>query len=469
MSKLLVVLFFFASVISAAAEVVSVTLPSPTNGLVITNGCIPVYAEAKSDIGSQITGWRVYVDGVSKYVLSNTSRVHTLICVPTVTTGAHKVTVKAWSKTGVSGAAPSIGVTINNVFQIVATKAEPLSPAPGQSFTNGLIRVATAVESPYQISAWVVYIDGVKRFTSFQGAQQVKHYFDVPVGTHKVTVKVWDINNSVRSYSASNIFVVKDPMNTDAFVKPPSTATTFTNMDRQGALGWKTPKTGGAASCRGDDLLCIAQAPIAIAKSVQFLADPSPLSVTSDGTSAVLETLLGTEPYGNALYGVNNFENDSSHGHFVWDLWVMPTSANIQTFEIDLASTVGGLTYMMGTQCNVAAAYWDFWDDTAQSSTHPLPPHWQHATPKPENNDLVCNPQPNQWMHLRYHIVRGSGTYQFVSLEVDGVNHSLSELPVSSPRDRGWSDGTRIQLQLDSNASATPFRLYIDKMNLTKW
>ena len=124
---------------------------------------------------------------------------------------------------------------------------------------------------------------------------------------------------------------------------------------------------------------------------------------------------------------------------------------------------------MMGTQCNVAAAYWDFWDDTAQSSTHPLPPHWQHVTPQPGNNDLVCNPKPNQWMHLRYHMTRGDKTYKFVSLEVDGVNHSLSELPQSAPRGRGWSDGTRIQLQLDSNSSATPFRLYVDKVNLTRW
>jgi hypothetical protein len=469
MSKLLLLIALLLSVISAAAEVVTVTLPSPTNGQVITNGCIPVYADAKSDTGSRITGWKVYVDGVSKYAATNTARVHTLICVPTVTTGAHKVTVRAWSESQVSGSAPSVNVTINSAFQIVAPMTEALSPASGQSFTNGLIRVATAVESPYQISAWVVYIDSVKRFTSFKGAPQVKQYFDVPVGMHKVTVKVWDVNNAVRSYAASNVWVAKDPMTTDTFVKPPSTAVTFSNMDRQGALSWKSPKTGGSASCRGDDLLCIAKAPIAVMNPVRFVADPSPLPVTSDGTSTLFETLAGTEPYGNALYGANNFENDFSRSNFVWDLWVMPTSSNIQTLELDVATTVGGFTYMMGTQCNVAAGYWDFWDDSAQSSTHPLPPHWQHATPKPENNDLTCNPKPNQWMHLRYHMVREDKTYKFVALEVDGVNHSLSELPQSSPRGRGWSDGTRIQLQLDSNYSATPFRLYVDKMNLTRW
>jgi hypothetical protein len=469
MTKLVAVFFGLLFSISTAAEVVSITMPSPTNGQVITDGCIPVYANAKSDIGSKITRWRVYVDGVSKYSIQDTSRIHTRICVPTVTTGPHTVKAKAWSETGVSGSSPSIDVTISNIFRIVAPKEEPLSPATKQSFTNGLIRVAAAVESPYQISAWVVYIDSVRVFTSYPGAPHVKKYFEVPVGMHKVTVKVWDVNGSMKSFTATDVWVVKDPMNTDTFVKAPSTAITFWNMDRQGALNWKTPKTGGAASCRGDDLACIAKAPIAIMNPVRFVANPSPLPVSSDGRSVLFETLAGTEPYGNALYGASSFDNDPSRDRFIWDMWVMTTSTNIQTLEIDLPSTVGGKTFMMGTQCNVAAGYWDFWDDTAQSATHPLPPHWQHVTPKPGNNNLICNPKPNQWMHLRFHFVRGDTTYRFMALEVDGVNHSLSELPESHPRARGWGDGTSLQIQLDSDYSATPFKLYIDKMNLTKW
>jgi hypothetical protein len=469
MTKLATVFFALLCSIPATAEVVSIAIPSPTSGQVITNGCIPIFADAKSDIGSKITSWRVYVDGVSKYSIQNTSRIHTFICVPAVTTGSHTVIVKAWSETGVSGSSPSLPVTISNVFRIVAPKEEPVSPATGQSFTNGLIRVAATVESPNPISAWGVYIDNVRVFTSAKGAPQVKQYFDVPVGRHRVTVKVWDVNQAVRSFTATDVWVVKDPMNTDAFVKAPSNAITFSNLDRQGALSWKAPNTGGPASCRADDLACIAKAPIAKMNPVRFVANPLVLPASSDGRSALFETLTGTEPFGNALYGTSSFDNDRARGHFIWDMWVMLTSTNIQTLEIDLPSTVGGKTFMMGSQCNVAAGYWDFWDDTAQSATHPLPPHWQHVTPKPENNNLICNPKPNQWMHLRFHIVRGDTTYKFMALEVDGVNHALSELPESSPRPRGWSDGTRIQIQLDSNYSATPFKLYVDRMNLTKW
>jgi len=100
MAKLVALFLGLCCSITAAAEVVTITIPSPTSGQLITDGCIPVYADAESDIGSRITGWRVYVDGVSKYDIQNTSRIHARICVPTVTTGSHTVKAKAWSETG---------------------------------------------------------------------------------------------------------------------------------------------------------------------------------------------------------------------------------------------------------------------------------------------------------------------------------------------------------------------------------
>lgn len=469
MFKVVALLLGFAFSLPAAAEVVSITSPSPTNGLAVVDGCIPVFAVATSDIGSRITGWRVFVDGVSKFSAQNTARINARICVPTVTTGSHSVKVQATSETGVSGSTPTASVSISNVFRIVAPRDEALSPVTGQSFTNGLIRVAALAESPFQISAWAVYIDNARVFTSFAGAAEVKHHFNVAAGTHTVVVRAWDVNGAARSFTATNVLVVKDPMNTQQFVSPPSTATMFSGMDHKGALTWKLPKTGGAASCRGDNLPCIAKAPVAIANPVTFVADPIALPAASDGMAALFETLPGTERFGNALYGTGNFDNDASPRHFVLDLWVMTTSTHIQTFEIDLVSTIAGKTFMMGTQCNVEAGTWDFWDETAQSATHPLPPHWQHVFPNPANNDLLCSPKANQWTHLRYHIVRGATSCRFESLEINGANHSLSELPESLPRDRGWADGTALQVQLDSDYSATPYRFYIDRMTLVKW
>lgn len=203
-------------------------------------------------------------------------------------------------------------------------------------------------------------------------------------------------------------------------------------------------------------------------KSVQHVTTPSPLPVASDGTAVLFQTLPGTEPYGNALYGSTIFDNDPTRTHFVVDMWVMPTSSNVQTVELDLWTVVNGVTFMFGTQCNFASGHWDFWDDTPTAP--PGHPHWQKLSPTPQNNDLVCNLQPNQWAHLRFDMSHDASSYRFNSLEVDGVNHPLSELPASLPSPRPWKDdGTAVQVQLDSNASATPFSVYIDNYNLTKW
>src|SRR6185295_11397421 len=111
---------------------------------------------------------------------------------------------------------------ISNNFRIVATQQEALSPATGQSFSNGLIRVAARAEHAIPISSWAVYIDGNRVFSSVKGAPQVKQYFPVPVGTHRVTVRVWDVNQTMTSFTATGVSVVKDPMNTDAFVNAPT-------------------------------------------------------------------------------------------------------------------------------------------------------------------------------------------------------------------------------------------------------
>jgi len=122
---------------------------------------------------------------------------------------------------------------------------------------------------------------------------------------------------------------------------------------------------------------------------------------------------------------------------------------------------------MMGTQCDFASGHWDFWDDTPQNP--PAHPHWQRVFPTPQNNDLVCNIKPNKWTHVRINAAHDARSYHFVSIEIDGVNHSLSALPASQTTPRGWPNGTAVQVQLDSNNSATPFDVYIDNFNVTKW
>ena len=468
MLKLAGILLGILFPIVTAAETVKITSPSPIAGQVITNGCIQVFAVAQSSDGAKITAWRIYIDNVaSPFKAPNTSRINTRICVPSVSIGTHSVQVRAWSANNVSGASPVVKVNISTAYQIVAPASEPLSPATGQSFDNGLIRVATSAFSPYQLAKWIVYVDGQEAFSSYPGAIQVKTNLEVAAGIHDVIVKLWDVNNRTVSYSASNVSVTQGVMVVPPFVQPPSTAVTLRNLDDEGALAgavkWHGPFTGAAASCRGGDEICAAKAPVAIAKPVQFVPTPEALPVASDGMVALFQVLPGTEPYGNAGYGTTIFYDQPTKVNYVSDMWVMLTSTNIQTLELDLAASLNGKEFMFGTQCDFASGYWDFWDDDPGKSG------WREIIPASQNNDLVCNLQPNQWVHLRFNMFHNATSFQFVSVEIDGVNHALTELAPSLTSRKRSGNGTAVQVQLDSNRSATPFEVYLDDFNITTW
>lgn len=467
MIKLAGILLGILFPIVAAAETVTITSPSPTAGQIITNGCIQVFALAQSDDGAKITGWRIYIDNVaSPFRAPNTDRINTRICVPSVSIGGHTVKIRAWANQVFSDT-PVVNVTISSTYTIVAPADEPLSPATGQSFDNGLIRIATSVYSPYPLTNWIVYIDGQIAFTSYAGAVQVETDLEVPMGIHDVIVKVWDVNKRIASYTANNVVVTQDAMIVPPFVVPPSNAITLRNLDNHGVVKWHGPFTGAAASCRGADLVCAAKAPVAVARPVQFVQTPAGLPVASDGMAALFQTLPGTEWFGNAGYATAVFGYHPGKMNYVSDMWVMLTSTNIQTLELDLAASVNGKEFMMGTQCDFASGHWDFWDDTP--AVLPAHPHWRKVFPTPQNNDLVCNLQPNVWFHLRFNMFHDATSFQFVSLEIDGVNHSLTELAPSLTSRKREDDGTAVQVQLDSNNSATPVKVYIDNFDITNW
>jgi len=472
MFKLAGVLFGLLFTTFATAETVTITSPSPAAGQVFVNGCIQVYAIAQSDVGAKISSWRVYIDSKdSGFRATNLARINTTFCVPSVSIGSHTVLLRATSSNGVVGTTKAVSVTISGEYKIVPPSNEDLTPVTGQSFNNGLIRIATGVHSPYQLTKWIVYIDNKIAFISYEGAIQVKTDLAVPVGTHSVIVKVWDVNKTIAKYSASNVKVTTSAMYVPPFVKPPSTAITLRSLDDQGALQgavkWHGPFTGAAASCRGADLVCAAQAPVAIANHIQFVPTPSPLPVASDGMGALFQILPGTEPYGNAGYGTSIFDNHPAKVNYVSDMWVMLTSTNIQTLELDLSNSLNGTEFMMGTQCDFASGHWDFWDDTP--AVLPAHPHWRKVFPTPQNNDLLCNILPNQWTHLRFNMYHDATSFYFVSLEINGVNHSLTELAPSLTTRKRSTDGTAVQVQLDSNNTATPVAAYIDNFNITTW
>jgi len=156
----------------------------------------------------------------------------------------------------------------------VAPKEEALSPATGQSFNNGLIRVAAWAEHANPISAWVVYIDGNKVFSSVKGAPQVKQYFPVPVGTHKVTVRVWDVNETMTSFYGDRRLGCERSDEHRCLRERSYQRNHILEHGSPGRTELEKPKQE-VASCRGGDLVCIAKAPIAVMNPVRFVANPS--------------------------------------------------------------------------------------------------------------------------------------------------------------------------------------------------
>lgn len=80
-----------------ASTWVNVTVSTPANNATVTS---PVSVAASATSNHRITGWHVYVDGVSVYSASATNNINTSI---NMTAGTHQVVVRAWASNGTYG------------------------------------------------------------------------------------------------------------------------------------------------------------------------------------------------------------------------------------------------------------------------------------------------------------------------------------------------------------------------------
>ncbi len=94
--------------VTAAFGSVAVRISSPASGASVSSP-VAISASASSTYGG-ITGWKIYVDGVSKYSAGAASSISASI---SMSGGAHNVTVKAWDGSGANGAA-AINVSVSS-------------------------------------------------------------------------------------------------------------------------------------------------------------------------------------------------------------------------------------------------------------------------------------------------------------------------------------------------------------------
>jgi hypothetical protein len=80
-----------------ASAWVNVTVSTPANNSTVTS---PVLFAASATSNKQITGWRIYVDGVSVYHTGAGSSIRTSL---NIATGTHQVLVRAWAGDGTYG------------------------------------------------------------------------------------------------------------------------------------------------------------------------------------------------------------------------------------------------------------------------------------------------------------------------------------------------------------------------------
>jgi hypothetical protein len=167
--------------------------------------------------------------------------------------------------------------------------------------------------------------------------------------------------------------------------------------------------------------------------------------------------LFNSGVWANSLWWQKVGGHDTA-SNFLWDFYALAddTSATAaQAFEYDSFQFIGGYNYMFGSQCNLAAAKWDLWDELDGKWVHSSAPCAKFA--------------PNVWHHIQWYIQSNSKdhSYTFVTLVVDGTEYSLNQ--TYSAKNLGWSSNIGVQYQLDVNATGTGFHEWIDQSTLTIW
>jgi hypothetical protein len=167
--------------------------------------------------------------------------------------------------------------------------------------------------------------------------------------------------------------------------------------------------------------------------------------------------LFNSGVWANSLWWQKVGGHDTA-SNFLWDFYALAddTSATAaQAFEYDSFQFIGGYNYMFGSQCNLAAAKWDLWDELDGKWVHSSAPCAKFA--------------PNVWHHIQWYIQSNSKdhSYTFVTLVVDGTEYSLNQ--TYSAKNLGWSSNIGVQYQLDVNATGTGFHEWIDQSALTIW
>jgi predicted porin len=303
--------------------------------------------------------------------------------------------------------------------QVSVTVSHPTSGFSGPSPMQFVI---SAYSSAAAMSSMAISVDGTEIF--FQWGDSFTAYLWLAKGKHTVVVTGTDVDNNTGSETLS--------------VTSTNGMGTVSNINNWGV--WEVCTTN---NCVGGDGK-------AISNTYPFQTSPS-----LDGSSREF-TLGGVGPYSNAYWYAFIGGSDSAT-NFVYDTWVLLNNpGNPQALELDVNQSFDQQRWVFGTQCNYKGAaplggYWNVWNG---------------ATSQWVATKVACKPfAANTWHHIIWAVIRTGNLVHYVSVEIDGVSHSVNLQLGEQPH---WTGADiDVSVQLDGDYNQDPYDLWIDEMKLT--
>jgi hypothetical protein len=151
-----------------------------------TSGGSPVQLLASTRDTLPIEAIRIYVDGVAKFLTTDDLLSARLTLPP----GNHHLQVKAWDRLGSFAQTVNYTVASGCVIPGIDRTVKLCSPRNGSSVT-GPVHLQAALSDSGNINSIQIYVDGVVKST-VAPANNLDTSLDLPLGTHRITVKAWD-------------------------------------------------------------------------------------------------------------------------------------------------------------------------------------------------------------------------------------------------------------------------------------
>ncbi len=190
-------------------SVVSSSIISPANNASFNQGTsITITASAATTQGS-ITKVEFF-EGATLLGTSTSSPFS--ISISTLVPGSHNITAKATDSNGSTSTSTPVSIVVNN--SVVTSSI--ISPANNSSIVtgNGINVNATASTTSGSITKIEFYVDNVLSATDVSSPYQFSTGTNLSVGSHILSIKAFDSNNSVNSQSIS-ITVINSPLTLD--------------------------------------------------------------------------------------------------------------------------------------------------------------------------------------------------------------------------------------------------------------